>query len=74
MVHSHRRAVLLALCLLLTAGAMILVLLSPLAIYDLVAVHHTNWERLSYVGQTYGAVSALLDALALVGVVVSVLL
>jgi hypothetical protein len=74
MVHSHRRAVLLALCLLLTAGAMILVLLSPLAIYDFVAVHHTNWERLSYVGQTYGAVSALLDALALVGVVVSVLL
>jgi hypothetical protein len=50
------------------------VLLSPLAIYDLVAVHHTNWERLSYVGQTYGAVSALLDALALAGVVVSVLL
>ena len=36
-------------------------LLSPLAIYDLVAVHHTNWERLSYVGQTYGAVSVLLQ-------------
>jgi Family of unknown function (DUF6082) len=58
----------------LTAVCMLLVLLSPLAIYDLVAVHHTNWERLSYVGQTYGAVSALLDALAIAGVVVSLLL
>ncbi len=41
---------------------MILVLLSPLATYDLVVVHHTSWERFGYPGQTYGAVSALLDA------------
>jgi uncharacterized protein DUF6082 len=74
MLRTHRRVTLVALSSLFVAGAMILVLISPLGIYELVAVQHTDWERLSYVGQTYGAVSALLDAAALVGVVVSVLL
>ena len=73
MLRTYRRVSLVAIGL-LSVGAMILVLISPLGIHDLVAVHHTNWEQLSYVGQTYGAVSALLDAAALVGVVVSVLL
>jgi Family of unknown function (DUF6082) len=34
----------------------------------------TNWERLSYIGQTYGAASALLSALALVGIAVTLVL
>ncbi len=74
MLRTHRRVALITVSSLFVAAAMILVLLSPLGIYELVAVHHTNWERLSYVGQTYGVVSALLDAAALVGVVVSLLL
>jgi len=74
MLRTRRRVAVVTLSLLGAAVAMSLVLLSPLGLLDLVAVHHINWERLSFVGQTYGAVSALLDAAALVGVVVSVLL
>jgi hypothetical protein len=73
MLRAHRRVAVLILSLLCIAGAMTLVLISPLGLLDLVAMHSINWERLSFVGQTYGAVSALLDAAALVGVVVSVL-
>jgi hypothetical protein len=73
MLRTRRRVAVVTLSLLGVAVAMILVLLSPLGLLDLVAVHHISWERLSFVGQTYGAVSALLDAAALVGVVVSVL-
>jgi len=73
MLRTRRRVAVVALSLLGVALAMSLVLLSPLGLLDLVAVHHINWERLSFVGQTYGAVSALLDAAALVGVVVSML-
>ena len=73
MLRTRRRVAVVTLSLLGAAVAMSLVLLSPLGLLDLVAVHHINWERLSFVGQTYGAVSALLDAAALVGVVVSML-
>jgi hypothetical protein len=72
-LRTRRRVVVVIASLLCIAGAMILVLMSPLGLLDLIAVHPINWERLSFVGQTYGAVSALLDAAALVGVVVSVL-
>jgi hypothetical protein len=73
MLRTRRRVAVVIASLLCIAGAMTLVLISPLGLLDLVAVHPINWERLSFVGQTYGAVSALLDAAALVGVVVSVL-
>ena len=73
MLRTRRRVVVVIASLLCIAGAMILVLISPLGLLDLVAVHPINWERLSFVGQTYGAVSALLDAAALVGVVLSVM-
>jgi uncharacterized protein DUF6082 len=46
-----------------------LVLLSPLALRRLSAVRGVPWSRLSDVGQTYGAASALLTGLALLGVV-----
>ena len=50
-----------------------LVVISPIALQQLVRIHRVNWMRLSDVGQTYGAVSAFLTALALGGVVVSLL-
>src|SRR5690349_1967572 len=60
----------------MTAGVTIvlvaLVTLSPLAFRGLLSFPGINWATLSNVGQTYGAVSALLAALALSGVVVSI--
>ena len=49
-----------------------LVILSPLA---LVGIGHfgNNWVRLSDIGQTYGAVSAIVSALALGGILASLL-
>lgn len=50
-----------------------LVILSPLALRAVASVFGLNWSNLSNVGQTYGAVSALITALALGGVVISLL-
>lgn len=50
-----------------------LVALSPLALRLLASTLGLNWHVLSDVGQTYGAVSALVTALALGGVVASLL-
>src|SRR5579862_4180541 len=50
-----------------------LVILSPLALRILASSFGLNWTSLSNVGQTYGAVSALITALALGGVVISLL-
>jgi Family of unknown function (DUF6082) len=52
---------------------LVLVILSPLVLREISIFPNLNWAELSNVGQTYGAVSALLSALALVGVAVSVL-
>jgi uncharacterized membrane protein len=49
-----------------------LVILSPFALTEL-AHSRINWRQLSDIGQTYGAVSAMLSSLALVGVIVSLL-
>jgi uncharacterized protein DUF6082 len=49
-----------------------LVLLSPFALRA-IAHYQKDWSQLSYIGQTYSAVSALLSSLALAGVVVSLL-
>lgn len=49
-----------------------LVIFSPFALIEL-AHFKINWLQLSNIGQTYGAVSALLSSLALVGVAVSLL-
>jgi hypothetical protein len=51
-----------------------LVIISPLALQVIDSHSNVNWSELSNIGQTYGAVSALLAALALVGVAVSVLM
>lgn len=49
------------------------VALSPLALRALVDAFGLNWNLLSNAGQTYGAVSALVTALALGGVAISLL-
>ena len=59
--------------LIFAAIMLALVVISPIALQQLVRIHGVNWTRLSDIGQTYGAVSALLTALALGGVVVSLL-
>jgi len=56
-----------------TAGAVSLVLLSPLILRQLGNAKGVNWAELSYVGQTYGAASAVLSAVALLGVSISLL-
>ena len=45
---------------------------SPLAL-DLFGGETPHWERLSFIGQTYGAASALLAVLALIGVTLSLI-
>ena len=51
-----------------------LVVVSPLALSAVGAGYAGDWGRLSDIGQTYGATSAVLSALALGGVAVSLLL
>jgi hypothetical protein len=50
-----------------------LVILSPLALRAIAGRFDLDWSNLSNIGQTYGAVSALITALALGGVVISLL-
>lgn len=49
-------------------ATLILVAFSPLALRVLSSQVSTNWGQLSEVGQTYGAISALIAALALGGI------
>jgi hypothetical protein len=62
--------VLLVLTVVLAAG---LVGLSPIALRAFRGGRAT-WERLSFIGETYGAASALLSALALVGIAITLVL
>ena len=48
-------------------------IVSPLALRQLSSLHGVHWSRLSDIGHTYGAASALLTGLALVGVVGSII-
>jgi hypothetical protein len=61
------------LTLLTTICVLALVVASPFALRIIARLSGMNWARLSNIGQTYGAVSALLTALALAGVVISLL-
>jgi uncharacterized membrane protein len=49
-----------------------LVILSPLALAG-IAHFRSDWIQLSNIGQTYGAISAILSALALGGILASLL-
>jgi hypothetical protein len=53
------------------AGVLGLILLSPLMLRGIDSIGGADWTRLSEIGQTYGAASAILSALALGGVAVS---
>lgn len=58
----------------LTVGGITLILISPLGLQRFATVKRVNWAQLSNIGQTYGAVSALLAGIALAGVAISLLL
>jgi hypothetical protein len=60
--------------LVLIVGAGCLVLVSPLALGVIDDQGSRDWGRLSEIGQTYGAVSALISVVALGGVAVSLIL
>ena len=55
-------------------GALSLILISPLALRQLGHVKGIDWPKLSDIGQTYGAVSAILSAVALIGITLSLLI
>jgi len=58
-----------------TVTGVILIIFSPFALrYMATETTGLNWQRLSNIGQTYDAVSALLVALGLAGVVVTIIL
>jgi uncharacterized membrane protein len=68
---GHRRnALTTVLLLLLAVTAVALIGVSPIAL----GIFHGatgKWERLSFIGQTYGAASAIVSVLALVGIVLT---
>ncbi|MEN8649109.1 DUF6082 family protein [Streptomyces sp. 21So2-11] len=68
------RAFVLALSVLALVASLGLVYVSPLALPALDRGSEHDWKRISEIGQTYGAVSALLSALAVLGVVASLVL
>lgn len=69
-----RKAARVSVLLLAGAGVLVFVAASPLALKSLSTHRGLNWIQLSYVGQTYGAASALLTGLALIGVAGSIIL
>jgi Family of unknown function (DUF6082) len=58
----------------LVVGGVGLIVVSPAGLNLLSAVKGVNWLKLSSIGQTYGAVSALISGIALAGVVISLIL
>ena len=69
---SKRRLFVLLLSLGSLVGLLAIVAPSPLALTALLNFK-LNWSRLSSIGQTYGAVSALLSSLAISGIAISLL-
>lgn len=70
MGHARRRVAIATLLLLVIILTSSLVAASPFAL-GLLKGQSRDWEQLSWIGQTYGAASALLAVLALIGVAVS---
>lgn len=64
-----KRAVLVSALVAVVIAVLALVVISPLALRQLASLHGVQWSQLSTIGQTYGAASALLTGLALIGVV-----
>lgn len=72
MAYRRNRPGFIALIACIILISLALVTLSPFALRAIVFLPGMNWARLSNVGQTYGAVSALVAALALAGVAISI--
>jgi Family of unknown function (DUF6082) len=58
----------------ITGCGIALIIISPLGLEELASAKRLNWARLSNVGQTYGAVSALIGGIALAAVAISLIL
>lgn len=70
---TSRRVFITTAMVFVSAAIIFLIILSPFALAKL-AQFKENWSEISNIGQTYGAVSALLSSLALGGVILSILL
>jgi hypothetical protein len=68
------RGVVTVLLVIAVIGALGGVVLSPLVIGRLGATNDAQWRRLSDIGQTYGAASAVLSVLALIGITFSLII
>jgi uncharacterized membrane protein len=67
---KHKKAVASVLVLLIALAGVALIGVSPIAL-GLFDGATGKWERLSFIGQTYGAASAIISVLALVGIVLT---
>lgn len=65
---QKRTAITATALVLFTVSVLVLVTVSPLALKKFETFPEINWSELSNIGQTYGAASALLTGLALIGV------
>lgn len=72
MTGALKRAVLVSMLIAVAIVVLALVALSPLALRELGSIRGVHWSQLSDIGQTYGAASALLTGLALIGVAGSI--
>lgn len=66
---AFKRAILVSALIAVVVAVLALVVVSPLALRQLASLRSVHWSQLSDIGQTYGAASALLTGLALIGVV-----
>lgn len=67
-MNAFKRAAVTSAFIATVFAVLVLIALSPLALKQLGPLRGVNWTQLSNIGQTYGAASALLTGLALIGV------
>src|ERR1022692_2593180 len=69
-----RKAAIYLVALSVIAGVLSLILVSPFLLRQLAQIKGFDWTELSNIGQTYGAASAILSAVALIGITLSLLI
>jgi hypothetical protein len=69
-----RKATIYLAALIAIAGVLSLILVSPLLLQQLAQTKGIDWAGLSNIGQTYGAASAILSAIALIGITLSLII
>jgi hypothetical protein len=72
-LNTFKKSVFILSVIVASVAILVIVAVSPLALRQLGSFRSVNWSELSSIGQTYGAASALLTALALIGVVISMI-